>query len=128
MPDLSLDNYERPKLNAPNGKQRILLHSCCAPCSGEVMDAMVASGIETTIFFYNPNIHPRSEYDLRKEENIRYAKKLGMGFVDADYDTDNWVRTRARLGTGTRSGARCTVCLICASNAPRCTPPSTGLI
>ena len=60
MPDLSLDNYERPKLNAPNGGQRILLHSCCAPCSGEVMDAMAASGIETTIFFYNPNIHPRS--------------------------------------------------------------------
>jgi predicted adenine nucleotide alpha hydrolase (AANH) superfamily ATPase len=110
MPDLSLDNYERPKLNAPNGGQRILLHSCCAPCSGEVMDAMVASGIETTIFFYNPNIHPRSEYDLRKEENIRYAEKLGMGFVDADYDTDNWFERVRGLEQEPERGARCTVC------------------
>ena len=110
MPDLSLENYERPKLNAPNGKQRILLHSCCAPCSGEVMDAMVASGIETTIFFYNPNIHPRSEYDLRKEENIRYAEKLGMGFVDADYDTENWFERVRGLEMEPERGARCTVC------------------
>ncbi|MDG1833807.1 MAG: epoxyqueuosine reductase QueH, partial [Verrucomicrobiota bacterium] len=87
MPDYSLENFERPKLQVPNGEQHILLHSCCAPCSGEVMDAMAASGIKTTILFYNPNIHPRSEYELRKEENIRYAEKLGMAFVDADYDT-----------------------------------------
>ena len=110
MPDLSLDNYERPKLNAPNGGQRILLHSCCAPCSGEVMDAMAASGIETTIFFYNPNIHPRSEYELRKEENIRYAEKLGMGFVDADYDTENWFERVRGLEMEPERGARCTVC------------------
>jgi hypothetical protein len=62
MADYSLENYQRPKLQTPNGSKKILMHSCCAPCSGEVMDAMVASGIETTIFFYNPNIHPRSEY------------------------------------------------------------------
>jgi predicted adenine nucleotide alpha hydrolase (AANH) superfamily ATPase len=110
MPVLSLDNYERPKLNAPNGGQRILLHSCCAPCSGEVMDAMAASGIETTIFFYNPNIHPRSEYELRKEENIRYAEKLGMAFVDADYDTDNWFERVRGLEQEPERGARCTVC------------------
>ena len=65
MADYSLDSYERPQLQAPNGAEKILLHSCCAPCSGEVMDAVAASGIETTIFFYNPNIHPRSEYELR---------------------------------------------------------------
>ena len=74
------------------------------------MDAMVASGIETTIFFYNPNIHPRSEYDLRKEENIRYAEKLGMGFVDADYDTDNWFERVRGLEQEPERGARCTVC------------------
>jgi predicted adenine nucleotide alpha hydrolase (AANH) superfamily ATPase len=110
MPDLSLDNYERPKLNAPNGECRILMHSCCAPCSGEVMDAMAASGIETTIFFYNPNIHPRSEYELRKEENIRYAEKLGMEFVDADYDSDNWFERVRGLEQEPERGARCTVC------------------
>ena len=110
MSDLSLENYERPKLEAPNSDRRILLHSCCAPCAGEVMDAMVASGIETTIFFYNPNIHPRSEYELRKEENIRYAEKLGMEFVDADYDSDNWFERVRGLEMEPERGARCTVC------------------
>ena len=71
---------------------------------------MVASGIQTTIFFYNPNIHPRSEYELRKEENIRYAEKLGMAFVDADYDTDNWFERVRGLEQEPERGARCTVC------------------
>ncbi len=110
MADYSLDSYERPQLQAPNGAEKILLHSCCAPCSGEVMDAVAASGIETTIFFYNPNIHPRSEYELRKEENIRYAEKLGMEFVDADYDTDNWFERVRGLEEEPERGARCTVC------------------
>ena len=110
MSNLTLENYERPKLEPPNSYRKILLHSCCAPCAGEVMDAMVASGIETTIFFYNPNIHPRSEYDLRKDENIRYAEKLGMGFVDADYDSDNWFERVRGLEMEPERGARCTVC------------------
>ena len=110
MADYSLDGYERPQLQAPNEAEKILLHSCCAPCSGEVMDAVAASGIETTIFFYNPNIHPRSEYELRKEENIRYAEKLGMEFVDADYDTDNWFERVQGLEEEPERGARCTVC------------------
>ncbi len=39
-----------------------------------------------TIFFYNPNIHPKREYDIRKNENIRFAEKMGIPFIDADYD------------------------------------------
>ena len=59
--------FVRPKLELPNGHNRLLLHSCCAPCSGEVMEAILASGIEFTIYFYNPNIHPLKEYMIRKE-------------------------------------------------------------
>ncbi|HNR11044.1 MAG TPA: epoxyqueuosine reductase QueH, partial [Nitrosomonas europaea] len=66
---------EREKLELPENGKKLLLHSCCAPCSGEVMEAIVASGIDFSIFFYNPNIHPRKEYDLRKDENIRFAEK-----------------------------------------------------
>ena len=65
---------------------------------------------DVTIFFYNPNIHPRTEYELRKEENIRYAEKLGMEFVDADYDTDNWFERVRGLEQEPERGARCTVC------------------
>ncbi len=49
---------DRKPLPLPDGHCKVLLHSCCAPCSGEVMEAMQASGIDYTIFFYNPNIHP----------------------------------------------------------------------
>ena len=80
----------REKLVLPNGGKKLLLHSCCAPCSGEVMEAIMASDIEFTIFFYNPNIHPKKEYEIRKEENIRFAEKLNIPIIDADYDTDNW--------------------------------------
>ncbi len=51
-------NSHRPELALPGGHKNVLLHSCCAPCSGEVMEAVRAAGIDYTIFFYNPNIHP----------------------------------------------------------------------
>ena len=50
--------FIREKLELPEGHNKLLLHSCCAPCSGEVMEAILASGIEFTIYLYNPNIHP----------------------------------------------------------------------
>jgi predicted adenine nucleotide alpha hydrolase (AANH) superfamily ATPase len=89
---------------------RVLMHSCCAPCAGDLMERMKSSGIEVTIFFYNPNIHPKKEYEIRKEENIRFAKKLGMAFVDADYDVQNWFRRAKGLELEPERGARCTRC------------------
>ena len=100
----------RPILELPGGNKKVLLHSCCAPCSGEVMEAMAASGIDYTIYFYNPNIHPREEYELRKAENIRFAEKEGVPFVDADYDTDNWFARAKGLEWEPEKGARCTMC------------------
>ena len=108
--DSSLASYKRPKLSTPNGEKRLLLHSCCAPCAGEIMEALAASDIDTTIFFYNPNIHPIEEYEIRKEENIRFAKKLGMPIIDADYDRDEWFeRTKGQENEPER-GDRCSTC------------------
>ena len=101
---------ERPILEPPGGHKKVLLHSCCAPCSGEVLEAITASGIDTTIYFYNPNIHPREEYELRKSENIRFAEKEGIPFIDADYDTDNWFARAKGLEWEPEKGARCTMC------------------
>ena len=107
---LNLDSYQRPELEAPQGAKNVLLHSCCAPCAGEVMLAIKASGIEQTVFFYNPNIHPTEEYILRKDENKRFCDKEGIGFVDADYDTDNWFERVRGLEDEPERGQRCTVC------------------
>lgn len=101
---------ERQPLPLPGGHAKVLLHSCCAPCSGEVMEAMQASGIDFTIFFYNPNIHPLKEYELRKEENIRYAEKCGIPFVDADYDRDDWFARAKGMEHEPERGVRCIMC------------------
>ena len=79
---------EQAKLELPNRADKLLLHSCCAPCSGDIMEKLVQSGIDYTIFFYNPNIHPEKEYLLRKNENIDFADQLSVPFVDADYNKD----------------------------------------
>ncbi len=51
------------KLQLPSDVKdnRVLMHSCCAPCAGDLMERMKVSGIDVTIFFYNPNIHPKKE-------------------------------------------------------------------
>src|SRR5690606_27246531 len=107
---MSTAPFIRPQLTLPNGADKLLLHSCCAPCSGEVMEAIQASGIDYTIFFYNPNIHPQKEYLIRKEENIRFAEKHGVPFVDADYDTDNWFERAKGMEWEPERGIRCTMC------------------
>ena len=84
-----MSELERQKLSLPTGHDKLLLHSCCAHCSGEVMETLIESGIDFSIFFYNPNIHPVKEYLIRKEENIRFAEKHHIPFIDYDYDTDN---------------------------------------
>ena len=107
---LKAEKYNRPKLETPNGESSLLLHSCCAPCAGEIMEAVAASEIKTTVYFYNPNIHPIQEYELRKDENKRYCQKLGFNFIDADYDKDNWFKRIKGLENETERGERCTKC------------------
>ena len=107
---LKAEHYERPQLETPNGESSLLLHSCCAPCAGEIMEAVAASEIKTTVYFYNPNIHPVQEYELRKEENKRYCQKLGCNIIDADYDKDNWFKRIKGLENEPERGERCTKC------------------
>ena len=100
----------REQLTLPNGASSLLLHSCCAPCSGEVMEALLASRIDFSIFFYNPNIHPQQEYLIRKQENVSFAQQHGIKFIDADYDKDNWFVRVKGLELEPERGKRCTAC------------------
>lgn len=108
--NLDMSEIKKNKLTAPNGENKVLMHSCCAPCAGEIMESFTASGIDYTIFFYNPNIHPREEYEIRKNENIRFAKKMNIPFIDADYDRDNWFKRVKGLEWEPERGKRCSVC------------------
>lgn len=100
-----------PKIfSPPGGEEKVLMHSCCAPCAAEIMEKMKKSRLELTIFFYNPNIHPTREYEIRKEENIRFAKKLEIPFIDADYDRDNWFARIKGMEWEPEKGKRCSAC------------------
>lgn len=89
---------------------RLLMHSCCAPCAGDLMERMKNDGIDVTILFYNPNIHPKKEYEIRKNENRRFAEKLGIPCVDLDYDVQNWFARAKGLEWEPERGVRCTKC------------------
>ncbi len=102
--------HQRSQLALPPGRKRLLLHSCCAPCSGEIMENLLASHINFAIYFYNPNIHPRKEYDIRKNENIRFAEKHNIPFIDADYDSEAWFERAKGMENEPERGIRCTMC------------------
>lgn len=107
---MTTTEFKRPKLALPDGASKLLLHTCCAPCSSEVIEALLDSDIDFTIFFYNPNIHPQKEYLIRKEENKRFAEQHSVPFIDADYDADNWFARVKGMEWEPERGARCTVC------------------
>jgi len=98
----------------PDGITKILLHSCCAPCSGAMVEEMLSyterHGLEVVVFFYNPNIHPKREYIIRKDENKKFALTLGIEFVDCDYDADNWYERMKGLEFDPERGHRCSEC------------------
>jgi len=94
----------------PSSSVKILLHSCCAPCSGAMVEHLVEKGYNLTIFFYNPNIHPRREYEIRKEENKKYAIKYNIPFIDCDYDSDSWFERMKGLEYEPERGIRCSEC------------------
>jgi len=71
---------------------------------------MVYSGLDVTVFFYNPNIHPRTEYELRKDENRRFCETLNISCIDADYDTKNWFLRAKGMEMEPERGKRCTMC------------------
>jgi predicted adenine nucleotide alpha hydrolase (AANH) superfamily ATPase len=71
---------------------------------------MVDAAIEPTVYFYNPNIYPKEEYEHRKREVIRYIQKMKVIFVDADYETEKWLEATHGHEEDMERGKRCTLC------------------
>lgn len=88
----------------------VLLHACCAPCSGAVLECMVNSSLDVTVFFSNSNIAPRGEYDLRLAELKRYCSLMGVGMVEDVYDHRRWLDAVKGLEGEPERGGRCLVC------------------
>lgn len=94
----------------PEELREVLLHACCAPCSSAIVEWMVNHEIRPTIFYYNPNIFPREEYNIRKDESKRHADSLGLTWIDGDYDHQQWLAEVKGMEGEPECGARCLRC------------------
>ena len=93
-------------------KPKLLLHSCCGPCSTQVL-SFLAPYFNITVFYYNPNIEPYEEYLKRKNEQIRFIKEFkheNINFLDCDYDNENYEELIKGLEKEPERGKRCYVC------------------
>ncbi|MFH0752970.1 MAG: epoxyqueuosine reductase QueH [Candidatus Omnitrophota bacterium] len=90
--------------------RKLLLHVCCAPCSGGIIEILLQEEFSPDILFYNPNIYPRDEYLRRKNEISVYAAKNGLMSIDVDHDPDQWVNRVKGLELEPERGRRCQTC------------------
>ena len=103
---------KKESIVVPEGCNEVLLHACCAPCSSAIVEWMLAHAVRPTIFYYNPNIYPREEYEIRKNESKRHAETLGITWIDGDYDHDTWLHHVCGLEGEPERGRRCEQCFI----------------
>jgi predicted adenine nucleotide alpha hydrolase (AANH) superfamily ATPase len=92
-----------------DSKPTLLLHVCCGPCATAVIERLEATH-EITCFFYNPNIHPEAEYGLRLDQARDLARRIGLRFIDGEYDVDEWFRETSGLEDEPEGGRRCGIC------------------
>ena len=98
------------KLQAPLDVDRVLLHTCCAPCSSAIVECLLRNGITPVIFYSNDNIYPKEEFDKRESECLRYARSLGLEVIEDEYDHARWLPLAAGLEDAPERGARCMAC------------------
>ena len=103
---------KQPAIEIPEGCTEVLLHACCAPCSSAIVEWMLNNGVRPTVFYYNPNIFPREEYEIRKNESKRHAESLGIEWIDGDYDHESWQQCVCGLEDEPERGRRCEQCFL----------------
>ena len=112
-------NYDRElkiiidSIKNKDGVPKLLLHSCCAPCSSYVIEYL-SDYFDISILYYNPNISPIDEYLKRKKEQIRLIKSINtknkLDIIDCDYDNDIYEDKIKGLENEPERGNRCTIC------------------
>ena len=100
-------------LNNLDSKKKLLLHSCCGPCSSYVI-SYLTNYFDITILYYNPNIYPYDEYLKRKQEQIKLINEIdcsnNLDIMDCDYDNDLYEKCIIGLENEPERGNRCMVC------------------
>lgn len=100
-------------LKLPVKNKKLLLHSCCAPCSIAIIKELEKSSIDFSIFFYNPNVFPKKEYIIRRDEQIRLCKEENISLIIAEGKNaeEKWQESIKNLEKEPERGARCVKCI-----------------
>ncbi len=88
---------------------KLLLHSCCGPCSSSVIERL-RDFFDITVIYYNPNIEPKEEYEKRKSEQLRLLNELGIKFMDIDYLNNEYHEKVKGYENEPENGLRCPLC------------------
>jgi len=88
--------------------KKILLHSCCAPCSAYVIQELQKE-YKVTLFYFNPNIFPKEEYQKRLAEAKEYCQKIKVDFIEAEYDHGLWLEKIKGYENEPERGKRCQI-------------------
>jgi predicted adenine nucleotide alpha hydrolase (AANH) superfamily ATPase len=89
-------------------KKKLLLHTCCAPCSAYVLKLL--EDFDVTVFYYNPNIDTAEEYEKRKTECQRYCERNEIPFIEKAYKPNEWALYIEGFESEPEGGARCAKC------------------
>ncbi len=104
---------ELKRIGQQGRRPRLLLHSCCAPCSSAVLEQLT-NVFDITVFFYNPNIAPEAEFAHRVEEQQRFIAELPhegrIDLIRGEYDDDTFYALAKGLEEIPEGGERCTRC------------------
>lgn len=104
------------KLSLPNNTyaagQKVLLHTCCAPCSSAILECMLQNEMQPIVYFSNSNIYPLAEYEKRKQELIRHLQTLNVTFIEDDYNHQQWLDFVRGLENEPERGIRCSKCFL----------------
>lgn len=105
-------NYQKETdkiIQALDGRKKLLLHACCAPCSSYVVEYL-KDYFDITILFYNPNIYPKEEYELRLKEEIKLAEHFNVELICGDYYPQDFFDEVKGYEKELEGGKRCLKC------------------
>ena len=101
------------QLETLKGGERLLLHSCCGPCSSYVLDVLTKH-FDVTLLYYNPNIYPSEEYQKRLAEQLRLLDEMpfekSVSYMACEYDEGEFLQAAKGLESEREGGARCEKC------------------
>lgn len=109
MNNINYDKLMCEHISGIKEKEPLLLHSCCAPCSTACIERL-KDHFDLIVYYYNPNIDTQEEYNLRRDEQIKYCKKVGVKVITEEYLQEEYLTAVKGQENELEGGKRCLTC------------------